>query len=102
LEKGLKKGLEKGRLEERAKADKLKFALELRKMGVAVEDIGKALGLTVEQVTEMKKDLLLTKILYSHSFGSGFCFLTRIFFLSNFWMISLGDHINLIVFICRY
>ncbi|MGF7025870.1 hypothetical protein [Sphingobacterium sp. HSC-15S19] len=57
---GMEKGLEKGRLEERAKAeaeqlaDKLKSALEFKKIGVAVEDIAKALGLTIEQVEVLK------------------------------------------------
>ncbi|WP_286709624.1 MULTISPECIES: Rpn family recombination-promoting nuclease/putative transposase [Sphingobacterium] len=53
---GLEKGLEKGRLEERAKAEaeKLKSALEFKKIGVAAEDIAKALGLTIEQVEELK------------------------------------------------
>ncbi|HAU55824.1 MULTISPECIES: hypothetical protein [Sphingobacterium] len=53
---GMERGLEQGRLEERAKAEaeKLKSALELKKNGVAVEDIAKALGLTVEQVEELK------------------------------------------------
>ncbi|WP_448139256.1 hypothetical protein [Sphingobacterium siyangense] len=52
----MEKGLKKGRLEERAKADaeKLKSALEFKKIGVVVEDIAKALGLTVEQVEELK------------------------------------------------
>ncbi len=55
-----KEGMEKGRLEERAKAkaeklaEKLKSALEFKKIVVAVEDIAKALGLTVEQVEELK------------------------------------------------
>ncbi len=52
--------MEKGRLEERAKAEaeklaeKLKSALEFKKIVVAVEDIAKALRLTVEQVEELK------------------------------------------------
>jgi len=52
----LKRGMEKGRLEERAEAEaeKLKSALEFKKIGVAVEDIAKALRLTVEQVEELK------------------------------------------------
>ena len=52
----LKRGMEKGRLEERAEAEaeKLKSALEFKKIGVAVEDIAKALGLTIEQVEELK------------------------------------------------
>ncbi|QQT62488.1 hypothetical protein I6I97_01305 [Sphingobacterium multivorum] len=55
-----KEGMEKGRLEERAKAEaeklaeKLKSALEFKKIVVAVEDIDKALRLTVEQVEELK------------------------------------------------
>ncbi|HBI90081.1 MULTISPECIES: hypothetical protein [Sphingobacterium] len=55
-----KEGMEKGRLEERAKAEaeklaeKLKSALEFKKIVVAVEDIAKALRLTVEQVEELK------------------------------------------------
>ncbi|QRQ59650.1 hypothetical protein [Sphingobacterium multivorum] len=54
-----KEGMEKGRLEERAKAEaeklaeKLKSALEFKKIVVAVEDIAKALRLTVEQVEEL-------------------------------------------------
>ncbi|WP_341831235.1 hypothetical protein AACH28_18845 [Sphingobacterium thalpophilum] len=60
MEKGMERGLEQGRLEERAKAEaeklaeKLKSALEFKKIGVAVEDIAKALGLTIEQVEELK------------------------------------------------
>ncbi|QIH35271.1 MULTISPECIES: Rpn family recombination-promoting nuclease/putative transposase [Sphingobacterium] len=53
---GMEKGFEKGKLEERAKAEaeKLKSALELKKIGVAIENIAKALGLTVEQVEKLK------------------------------------------------
>lgn len=47
---------QQGRLEERAKAkaEKLKSALEFKKMGIQIEDIAKALGLTVEQVEKLK------------------------------------------------
>lgn len=53
-------GMQQGRLEERAKAEaeklaeKLKSALEFKRMGLRVEDIAKGLGLTVEQVEKLK------------------------------------------------
>ena len=56
LEQGIEKGIEKGRLEERAKAEteKLKYALNLKKRGLPVQDIAEDLGLTVEQVEKLK------------------------------------------------
>jgi hypothetical protein len=45
---GIQQGIEKERA--RAEAEKLDSALEFKKMGIAVADIAKALGLTVEQV----------------------------------------------------
>lgn len=49
-------GMQKGRLEERAKAEaeKLESALNFKKMGVSVEDIAKGLGLSIEQVEKLK------------------------------------------------
>jgi len=48
--------IKEGRLEERAKAEaeKLKYALNLKKRGLPVEDIAEDLGLTVEQVEKLK------------------------------------------------
>ncbi|MBD1433015.1 PD-(D/E)XK nuclease family transposase [Sphingobacterium sp. DN00404] len=56
IEQGIAEGIEKGRLEERAKAEteKLKYALNLKKRGLPVEDIAEDLGLTVEQVEKLK------------------------------------------------
>ncbi|TJZ61538.1 hypothetical protein FAZ15_10140 [Sphingobacterium olei] len=63
LEKAKNEGLEKGKLVERAKAEKLleqerakaeaeklDSALEFKKLGVPDADIAKALGLTIDQV----------------------------------------------------
>lgn len=55
----LEKAERKGKQEERAKAEaeklaeKLKSALNFKKMGVPVEDIAKGLELTVEQVAKL-------------------------------------------------
>src|SRR5690606_635490 len=71
LDKAERKGLETGMQKERAKtakilqeerakaeaeklADKLKSALNFKRMGVPVEDIAEGLGLTVEQVNKLK------------------------------------------------
>jgi len=56
IEQGLEQGIKKGRLEERAKAEteKLKYALNLKKRGLPVQDIAEDLGLTVEQVEKLK------------------------------------------------
>ncbi|NGM64996.1 Rpn family recombination-promoting nuclease/putative transposase [Sphingobacterium sp. SGR-19] len=53
---GMEEGMEKGRLVERAKAEaeKLKYALNLKKRGLPLEDIAEDLGLTVEQVQKLK------------------------------------------------
>ena len=50
------KGFDQGKHEERikAKAEKLKSALEFKKMGIPVEDNARGLGLTVEQVEKLK------------------------------------------------
>jgi len=47
---------QKGRLEERAKAEaeKLAIALEFKKMGVPVADIAKGTGLSIEQIEKLK------------------------------------------------
>jgi predicted transposase/invertase (TIGR01784 family) len=52
----MEEGMEKGRLVERAKAEseKLKYALNLKKRGLPLEDIAEDLGLTVEQVQKLK------------------------------------------------
>jgi len=52
---GLRKGLQKGRLEERAKAEaeKKAIALEFKKMGVPVADIAKGTGLSVEEIEKL-------------------------------------------------
>lgn len=60
-------GRQQGRLEERAKAqkllqeerakaeaEKLKSALNFKKMGLPIEDIAKGLGLTVEEIKKLK------------------------------------------------
>lgn len=54
--KGLETGMQRGKNEEcaKAEAEKLKSALNFKKMGVPVEDIAKGLGLTVEQVEKLK------------------------------------------------
>lgn len=56
LEKGIQKGLHKGRLEERAKAkaEKLKSALNLKKRGLPIKDIAEDLGLSVEEIEKLK------------------------------------------------
>ncbi len=64
--KGLETGMQRGKNEERAKAakilqeerakaeaEKLKSALNFKKMGVPVEDIAEGLGLTVGQVEKL-------------------------------------------------
>ena len=55
-EQGLEQGLEKGKAEERAKshAEKLKSALQFKKMGLPIEDIAKALDLTADQIEKLK------------------------------------------------
>lgn len=45
---------ERAKAEAEKLADKLKSALEFKKMGIQVEDIIKGLGLTVEQVENLK------------------------------------------------
>ncbi|GGH20676.1 hypothetical protein FAZ19_09630 [Sphingobacterium alkalisoli] len=52
---GIKQGIEKERARAEAEklAEKLDSALEFKKMGVAIADIAKALGLTVEQVNAL-------------------------------------------------
>lgn len=56
LQEGLEKGLQQGRIEERAKAkaEKLKSALNFKKMGLPIEDIAKGLGLSVEEIEKLK------------------------------------------------
>lgn len=56
IEKRLQEGLEKGRLEERAKAEaeKLDSALKFKKIGVPIEDIAESLGLSIEEVEKLK------------------------------------------------
>jgi len=56
IEKGMEKGIEQGIEQERVRseADKLKSALEFKKMGLATADIARGLGLTVEQVEQLK------------------------------------------------
>ncbi|PRD47014.1 Rpn family recombination-promoting nuclease/putative transposase [Sphingobacterium haloxyli] len=56
LDYARQEGEEKARKEERTKAEaeKLKYALNLKKRGLAVEDIAEDLGLTVEQVEKLK------------------------------------------------
>lgn len=53
---GIAKGIEKGRLEERAKlkAEKLAIALEFKKMGLPVADIAKGTGLAIEEIEKLK------------------------------------------------
>ncbi|TJZ53817.1 hypothetical protein FAZ15_17525 [Sphingobacterium olei] len=55
LEKAKKQGLEKGKLEERAKAkaEKLKSALDFKKMGIPLADIAKGLGLSIEEIDSL-------------------------------------------------
>ncbi|MEN5055721.1 hypothetical protein [Sphingobacterium kitahiroshimense] len=52
---GIEKGIEKGRLEERAKlkAEKRVIALEFKKMGLPIADIAKGTGLSVEEVEKL-------------------------------------------------
>ena len=54
-EEGLQKGLQKGRLEERARAEaeKLESARKFKAMGMAIEDIAKGLGLSIEEVEKI-------------------------------------------------
>lgn len=56
VRQGLEEGLQKGRLEERAKAkaEKLKSALNLKKRGLPIKDIAEDLGLTVEEIEKLK------------------------------------------------
>jgi len=56
VRQGLQEGLHKGRLEERAKAkaEKLKSALNLKKRGLPIKDIAEDLGLTVEEIEKLK------------------------------------------------
>ena len=52
LEDGLEKGLEKGREEvrEEARKEKLQSAANFKKLGVSIEIISQATGLTVEEI----------------------------------------------------
>ncbi|WP_293942678.1 MULTISPECIES: hypothetical protein [unclassified Sphingobacterium] len=56
LDKAEKQGIEKGRLEERAKlkAEKRTIALEFKKMGLPVADIAKGTGLSIEEIEKLK------------------------------------------------
>ncbi|MEN5436753.1 hypothetical protein ABE545_24195 [Sphingobacterium faecium] len=56
LDKAEKEGIEKGRLEERAKlkAEKRAIALEFKKMGLPVADIAKGTGLSIEEIEKLK------------------------------------------------
>ena len=56
LDKAKKEGIEKGRLEERAKlkAEKRAIALEFKKMGLPVADIAKGTGLSIEEIEKLK------------------------------------------------
>lgn len=56
LDKAKKEGIEKGRLEERAKlkAEKRAIALEFKKMGLPVADIAKGTGLAIEEIEKLK------------------------------------------------
>lgn len=51
IEKGIDKGIEKERA--RAYAEKLKSALEFKKMGIPVADIAKGLQLSIEEVEKL-------------------------------------------------
>jgi len=56
LDKAEKEGIEKGRLEERAKlkAEKRAIALEFKKMGLPVADIANGTGLSIEEIEKLK------------------------------------------------
>lgn len=56
LDKAEKQGIEKGRLEERAKlkVEKRTIALEFKKMGLPVADIAKGTGLSIEKIEKLK------------------------------------------------
>lgn len=55
MKEGIQKGLEQGREEERAHAiaEKRKIALNLKEIGVAIQDIAKATGFSVEEIEKM-------------------------------------------------